>query len=59
MIAKATRDAQRQPGRLARMFESLRCFCEDVSDTVVAWWNIRFPGGPAVPLDEVKKRAGL
>lgn len=62
MIAKATRDAE-QPtegrGRLAALVEFARRFREDVSDTVVSWWRARFPGGPPVPWEDVKRDLGL
>ena len=61
MIAKANRDAGRSLGLRARLgaaWEALRCFAEDVSDTVVSWWRVRFPGGPPIPLEDVKRDLG-
>lgn len=55
MTAKATEDGERPLGRIARLVEAWRCFCEDVSDRLAVWWYHRFPGGPAVPWEEVKR----
>ncbi len=45
--------------RVARWFESLLSVWDDIHDTVASWWTARFPGGPSVPLEDVKRRYGL
>ncbi len=62
MIEDATHDDPHPLGlraRLAAWVGAVRHVCEDVSDTVTSWWIARFPGGPSVPAEDVKRRYGL
>jgi len=62
MVDDAVPEAKRPLGaraRLRRRLESLLCVWDSISDTVVSWWRVRFAGGPAVPLEDVKRDLGL